>query len=123
MDALHDPLEDLISRMQGTVQNPDEKPLWLHWSDVTLLRSIARERRERAQRVEALRGTIGALLDDAFRAQDGTSPFKVRCESCAGTGKADYAGFGMDRCGVCRGTGSIVIQHDDGHPIRMPSAI
>lgn len=69
---MHDALEDLIGRIDTALRSETDRPLSLHWSDVTLLRALAAERRDRAAKVKALHGRIGLMLNEMCA--DNTAP-------------------------------------------------
>ena len=43
----------------------------------------------------------------------------AKCKNCDGTGCADYAGFAMDTCETCAGTGKIQTTSDDIEEAQM----
>jgi hypothetical protein len=50
---MHEQLKDLLARLEQTLNDPESKPTWLHWSDVEVLNQavatlVAYERREAA---------------------------------------------------------------------------
>jgi len=55
-------LEELIARMEGAMADPNARPLWLHWSDVTLLRALQTDRIDQAVRLDRLKAAVTAEL-------------------------------------------------------------
>ena len=51
-------LNDLIARLTAVVNDPNQRSLILHWSDVELLRAIEEELRTRAHQIEATRNAV-----------------------------------------------------------------
>lgn len=80
---MHDQLEALIARLEGALRSSNEsRPLFLHWSDVELLRALSIERRERQGRLDRMANRMSAILDEELRRDvpigDSTNPFQPR---------------------------------------------
>lgn len=66
-DFVSDPVQDLVRRLSEVVGDPERRGLQLHWSDVELVKRLARERDEQADHVKALRKALSVALAELAR--------------------------------------------------------
>lgn len=57
-DTLQAQLDSLIKRMNAALSNPDERPVWLHWTDLYMLIDAKNELTSQSEKLE----TIGRML-------------------------------------------------------------
>lgn len=60
-------LSALIGRMEAALRDEDTKPLWLHWTDLEMLKDIQLELADDDRRIARLKTTVGDALDLALQ--------------------------------------------------------
>jgi hypothetical protein len=62
-------LEDLAQRMAQRTSDPNERPTWLHWSDVEVLREARKMLDDQHQQIAHMRQAVSVALNAVMAAK------------------------------------------------------